>query len=60
MVASGFLSTLYAWWLTRRVESQVLRVRREVLQAKKDGREYNGENDIDILGDETLKNRRFW
>ena len=42
------------------MESQVLRVRREVLAAKKEGRQYNGENDIDILGDETLKNRRLW
>ena len=60
MVASGFLWTVYAWWLTRRVESQVLKVRREILRARREGREYTGENDIDILGDETLKNRRLW
>ncbi|KAJ3529929.1 hypothetical protein NM208_g9548 [Fusarium decemcellulare] len=60
MVCGAGLSTLYTWWLTRRVESQVLRVRREVLQARKEGRDYNGIVDIDVMGDPTLKNRRLW
>lgn len=60
MTFGAGLSVLYSWWLTRKVEAQVLRVRREILKAKKEGREYNGHDDIDVLGDETLKNRRLW
>ncbi len=60
MICAAGLSVLYSWWLTRKVESQVIRVRREVLKAKREGREYDGRDDIDVLGDETLKNRRLW
>lgn len=60
MVIGAGISVAYTWWLTRKVEAQVLQVRREVLKAKKAGREYDGQNDIDVLGDDNLKNRRLW
>lgn len=60
MVAGGLLSVLYSWRLTRNVERQVLRVRREVLRSRKDGREYNGLDDIDILGDKTIQKHKLW
>ncbi|EXJ81273.1 hypothetical protein A1O3_07563 [Capronia epimyces CBS 606.96] len=60
MAFGAGLSVLYSWWLTRKVEAQVVRVRREVLKAQSEGREYDGHDDIDVLGDETLKNRRLW
>lgn len=60
MVIGAGISVAYTWWLTRKVEAQVLRVRREVLKAKREGREYDGQNDIDVLGDDNLKNRRLW
>jgi MFS family permease len=60
LVVAAQLSNLYTWWLTRKVERQVLRVRREVLKSKKEGLAYNGHNDIDVLGDDNIKNRRVW
>lgn len=60
LVVCAQLANLYTWWLTRKVERQVLRVRREVIRSTKEGREYNGANDIDVLGDENIKNRRWW
>lgn len=60
MTLGAGLSVLYSWRLTRNVEAQVLQVRRKILQEKKEGREYDGHDDIDVLGDETLKNRRLW
>lgn len=60
MTFGAGVSVLYSWWLTRKVEAQVVRVRREVLKAQKEGREYDGHDDVDVLGDETLKNRRLW
>jgi MFS transporter, ACS family, DAL5 transporter family protein len=60
LVVAAQVANLYTWWLTRKVERQVLRVRREVLGAKKEGREYNGHNDIDVLGDDNIKNRKLW
>ncbi|CZR56394.1 related to permeases of the major facilitator superfamily [Phialocephala subalpina] len=60
LVVCAQLANLYTWRLTRKVERQVLRVRREVLRAKKAGREYNGRDDVDALGDDNIKNRRLW
>jgi nitrate/nitrite transporter NarK len=60
LVVAAQVVNLYTWWLTRKVERQVLRVRREVLRSKKQGREYDGHNDIDVLGDDNIKNRNLW
>lgn len=58
LVVCAQLASLYTWWLTRKVEHQVLRVRRAVLRAKREGREYNGPDDFDVLGDDNIKNCR--
>jgi nitrate/nitrite transporter NarK len=60
LVVAGQVVNLYTWWLTRKVERQVLRVRREVLRSKKEGYEYDGHDDIDVLGDDNIKNRNLW
>jgi MFS family permease len=60
LIVAAQIANLYTWRLTRNVESQVQDVRREVLRCKKEGREYDGHDDIDVLGDETLKNHRLW
>ncbi|ETS80876.1 hypothetical protein PFICI_08405 [Pestalotiopsis fici W106-1] len=53
-IIAGFVSNLWTWWLTRNTEYDVLRVRRIMNQARRDGRT-NYEDDIRIF-----EERRFF
>ena len=57
---AALASNLWTWWLTRRIERQIQKVRRETLKANKQGKSYTGRVDIDVLGDDYIKNRRWW
>jgi predicted MFS family arabinose efflux permease len=60
LVLAALLTNLWTWWLTRNIERRVLEVRRATLKARKEGRGYTGEEDIDVLGDERIKNASWW
>lgn len=57
---AALVTNLWTWWLTRKIERQIQKVRRNTLKARKEGKAYTGEVDIDVLGDENIKNRRWW
>ncbi|KAL2204697.1 putative vitamin H transporter [Sarocladium strictum] len=57
---AALLSNLWTWWLTRKIERQIQKVRRSTLQANKEGKGYTGESDIDVLNDPYIKNRKWW
>lgn len=57
---TALLTNLWTWWLTRNIERQTQRVRRLTLKARKEGKAYTGETDIDVLNDGNIKNRRWW
>lgn len=60
MVLACLASNLWTWWLTRDIERQVLKARRATLKARREGRAYTGEVDIDVLGDERIKKSSWW
>ena len=59
--ALGALATnLWTWWLTKNIEKKVVQVRKSTLRGRAEGKAYNGLEDIDVLGDEKIKNRSWW
>ncbi|PSN74306.1 high-affinity nicotinic acid transporter [Corynespora cassiicola Philippines] len=50
----GWVSNMWTWWLTRNTEYDVMRVRREKIKARREGRTY-GRDDIQIF-----EERRFY
>ncbi|KAF2788032.1 putative vitamin H transporter [Melanomma pulvis-pyrius CBS 109.77] len=60
-ITLGALATnLWTWWLTKDIERRVLEVRRSTLKGRKEGKAYQGVDDIDVLGDDKIKNRSWW
>lgn len=60
-ITLGALATnLWTWWLTKDIERRVVEVRRSTLKGRKEGRAYQGVDDIDVLGDDKIKNRSWW
>lgn len=57
---TALITNLYTWWLTRNVERQTQRVRRDTLKARKEGKAYTGRVDIDVINDDYIKNRKWW
>lgn len=60
IVFAALATNLWTWWLTRNIERRVVQVRREILRARKEGRAYTGEGDIDVLGDDKIKTFSWW
>ncbi|KAL2825795.1 major facilitator superfamily domain-containing protein [Aspergillus cavernicola] len=59
-VAAALVSNLWTWWLTRDIERRVVEVRRGALRARNEGKAYTGERDIDVLGDERIRDSKWW
>jgi|SRR5688572_10249654 hypothetical protein len=57
---AALITNLWTWWLTRNIERQIQKVRRNTLKANKEGKAYTGESDIDVLNDPYIKNRKWW
>ncbi|SPO01719.1 related to permeases of the major facilitator superfamily [Cephalotrichum gorgonifer] len=60
IIFAALLTNLWTWWLTRKIERRVVTVRREILVARKEGRVYTGEDDVDVLGDANIKKSVWW
>uniref|UniRef100_A0A0B7KI15 Major facilitator superfamily (MFS) profile domain-containing protein n=1 Tax=Bionectria ochroleuca TaxID=29856 RepID=A0A0B7KI15_BIOOC len=57
---AALVTNLWTWWLTRDIERRVNEVRKATLKARREGRAYTGNEDIDVLGDRKVKNNSWW
>ncbi|KAL4885884.1 putative vitamin H transporter [Aspergillus karnatakaensis] len=57
--AAALVSNLWTWWLTHDIERNVLQVRKGALRERKRGQAYSGERDIDVLGDERIRDSKW-
>ncbi|KAF1953843.1 hypothetical protein CC80DRAFT_494106 [Byssothecium circinans] len=57
---AALLTNLWTWWLTKNIERKVVEVRKATLKARREGKVYTGDDDIDVLGDDKIKKRSWW
>lgn len=57
---AALVTNLWTWWLTRDIERRVNQVRKATLKARREGKAYTGNEDIDVLGDRKIKNNSWW
>lgn len=59
-VVAALATNLWTWWLTRDIERDILRVRKQARKARHQGGVFDGEDDVDVLGDRRIGRGAWW